>query len=68
MLKLRWKLVASSWASHRQNSMLAKAEMCGLDGALVGDRELPDFQVFVQRDEVAGVRLDAAAAADPMMV
>jgi hypothetical protein len=33
MLKLRWKLVASSWASHRQNSMLAKAEMAPLSRA-----------------------------------
>jgi hypothetical protein len=29
--------------------------------AAIGDRELPDFEVFVERDEVAGVRLDAAA-------
>ena len=29
--------------------------------APVGDRQLPDFQVLVERHKVAGVRLDAAA-------
>ena len=39
--------------------MEAKAEMEALVAPLVGHRELPDFEILVQRHEVAGVGLDA---------
>ena len=62
VLKLRWKLVASSCASQRQNSMLEKMDKLRRLLAAVGDGEFPDFQGFAHRDEVAGLRLDLAAS------
>ena len=43
VLKLRWKLVASSCASHRQNSMLEKSESSAGFVALVGHRAAARF-------------------------
>ena len=39
--------------------MLEKARATPACLPVIGHRELPDFQVLVERDEVASVRLDA---------
>jgi hypothetical protein len=61
VLKLRWKLVASSCASQRQNSMLEKARASPAFAA-VGHREFPDFQRLAERHEISGLRLDLVVA------
>ena len=60
--RLRWKFVASSHASQRQNSTALKSESRAGVVAPVGDPRPPDLERLAERDEVERLRLDARPA------
>ena len=66
--KLRWKLVESSQASHRQNSIAEKTDRSAVSARWLVRVQFPDFQVFAQAEQSNAFRLQFDGKRYRMMV